>query len=157
MKTAIVIYSQSGHTAEVAKALGAVFTARGHEVDITLLRTAGNVTSRSGNFELRSVPDIKEYDCIIIGGPVIGFRASPVTMKFLAQTGRLDGKKVLCLVTKGLPFLWTGGTQALRAMEEELALSQAQQLPGEIIFAGNIRNKVRLDGIVTAIADRCGA
>lgn len=157
MKVAIVIYSQSGTTAQVAKALSAVFTDKGHEVDTTLLRTSGNVSSRSGAFELRSVPDIKPYDCIVIGGPVMGFRASQVTMKFLGQTGRLDGKKVLCMVTKGLPFLWTGGNQALRAMEGELSLSQAELLPGEIIFAHNVKSSEALRGIVTAIAERCGA
>jgi len=157
MKVAIIIYSQSGTTAQVAKALGAVFTEKGHEVDISLLRTSGNVSSRSGSFELKTVPDVKSYDCIIVGGPVMGFRASPVSMKFLNLIGRLDGKKVLCMVTKGLPFLWTGGRQALRAMEAELSLSQAEQLEGEIIFARDVKNSATLTTIVTAIAKRCGA
>lgn len=151
----MVIHSQSGNTAKVAKALNELLSEKGNEVDISLLRTTGNIASWSGKFELRSLPDITGYDLVIFGGPVMGFRASPVIMKYLRQTGKLNGKKVLCIVTKSLPFLWTGGKQAIKAMEDELAFSGADLLQSEIVFSRSIHNEAILRTIVTNIAGRC--
>ena len=155
MKIGIVIHSQSGHTAQVAKFIGSAFTGKGHEVDISLLRTIGKVTPRSSKFELKSVPDISDCGIILPGGPVWGFGASPVILRYINSLGRLSGKKVLCFVTKGLPFPWTGGTQALNKMNEELSLSDATVLEGEIMHTFGMPNEEKVKPVIERIVSRC--
>ena len=133
MKIAIVIYSQSGSTAKVAKTLAAALTSRGHDVDTTLLRTVGKVNPGSTSFEIKNAPAVDEFDAVVVAGPVWAFTISPVILKYVRELGKLSGKKALCFVTKGLPFLWTGGMRARKTLEEELSLSDASLLPGEII------------------------
>ena len=144
MKIGIIIHSQSGTTAKVARTLGTVLSKKGHDVDTTLLRTAGKVAPRSSSFEIRNAPAVDEFDVLILAGPVWAFGISPVIFKFVKQLGRLSGKKVLCFVTKGLPFSWTGGKRAMHALEEELSLSDAAMLPGEIIHAVKVRDEATL-------------
>ena len=155
MKIGIVIHSQSGHTAQVAKYLVDAFKGKGHEVDISLLRTSGKVAPRSSSFELKSIPEVADCDCILLGGPVWGFSASPVICKFINTLGRLTGKKVLCFVTKGLPFLWTGGTQALARMNEELALSDATVFEGEIMHTFGMPGEEKVKPVIERIVARC--
>lgn len=155
MKIGIIIHSQSGATAKVAKELGAALTAQGHDVDTTLLRTVGKVAPRSSSFEIKNAPTLDEFDAVILGGPVWAFAISSVIIKYARQLGKLSGKKVLCFVVKGLPFYWTGGNRALQTLEGEIALSQAVPLPGEIIHAHKVRNEAKLrpfiDRMVAAI------
>lgn len=157
MHIGIIIHSQSGRTAEVARLLSAALTAGGHGVDTTLLRTVGKVAPGSKSFDLKSVPSVDEFDCLIIGGPVWAFSASPVAMKFIRSLGRLTGKKVLCYVTKGLPFVWTGGTRALHVMNESLALSDADILPGEILWTPMAVNREKIRPVIDRIASACTA
>ncbi|MBN1306706.1 MAG: flavodoxin family protein [Chitinispirillaceae bacterium] len=155
MNIGIVVHSQSGYTAKVARLLGAEFSKKGHDPHTVLLRTTGKVAPGSTSFEIRNAPEVDGYDCIILGAPVWAFRASPVIMKYLGGLGRLSGKKVLCFVTKGLPFLWTGGRQALAAMEGELALSDAAMLPGEIIWAPACRSEAKLQPVIGRMVAAC--
>ncbi|MBN1577623.1 MAG: flavodoxin family protein [Chitinispirillaceae bacterium] len=157
MKIGIIVHSQSGYTAKVARLLGAGFSKRGDDTETVLLRTVGKVAPRSTSFEIRNAPAVEDYDLIILGAPVWAFSASPVIMKYLGQLGRLTGKKVLCFVTKALPFLWTGGTQALGLMEGELALSGADILPGEIIRAPAYRSEAKLRPVIDRIVAACTA
>ncbi len=133
MKIGIVIYSQSGTTAKVARILATALTGKGHDVDTTLLRTIGKVKPRSTDFELRNPPAIDEFDAIVIAGPVWAFTIDSVILKYVRGLGKLSGKKALCYIVKGLPFFWTGGVQARKAIEAELSLSDATLLPGTII------------------------
>ena len=156
MKIGIIIHSQSGVTAKVARTLGTTLTDKGYDVDTQLLRTTGKVAPRSTSFELKNVPDVADYDILLLAGPVWAFSASPVIMKYLNQLGRLTGKKVLCFVTKALPFQWTGGSQAIKKMEGALSLSDAEILPGEIIFASTVRNEADLKPVIDRIVAALG-
>ncbi len=155
MKIGIVVHSQSGTTANVARKLNDAFTEKGHDVDLKLLRTSGKVAPRSKSFELRSPPAIEHCDLVILGAPVWAFTASPVIMKYIAQLGCLSGKKVFCFVTKGLPFAWTGGSRALKSMEEGLAVSDAGLLPGVMIHTFTTRNESKIAPLVARIVDTC--
>ena len=149
MKIGIVIHSQSGATANVAKKLDAALTARGHDVDTTLLRTAGRVKPRNTSFEIRNAPPAEPFDAIVVGGPVWAFTISPVILKYAKGLGKLTGKKALCFVTKGLPFAWTGGNNALRVLENGVSISNATICPGAIINTVNARSGTALEPYIT--------
>lgn len=157
MKVGIIVHSQGGYTAFVAKMIADKFREKGVEdVDIVLLRTSGKVAPRSSSFELKTVPSVKEYDIVLLGGPVWAFTASPVILKYVEELEeKMSNKKLLCFVTKGLPFNWTGGTQALKAMTEPLSLLGPQVLEGEIIWSLVTGKGNRLKTIVERIVNKC--
>ena len=148
MNIGIIIHSQSGHTAAMAKAIAEQFRQHGHDVDIKLLLTSGLAKPGSRNFTISNTPDDEElarFNVILFGGPVWGFKASPVIREYLAWLKKLNGKKVMSFVTMGLPWKSFGGINAIRAMNEELKASGGTVLPGEILqyFFGFNKQKLQ--------------
>ncbi|HEX2957835.1 MAG TPA: hypothetical protein VHO70_13450 [Chitinispirillaceae bacterium] len=133
MKLSIILHTQSGHTADLARKIAETFRNAGHETEISMLRTVGTVSPGSTKFEIKNAPEITDEDWIIFAAPVWAFKASPVIMKYLGSLKNLKGKKVVNIVTKFLPFTWTGGTQALAAMNSEVETSNGEVLQGEIL------------------------
>lgn len=159
MHLGIIIHSQSGHTASVARAIAEKFRGRGHEVDLKLLLTSGMSKPGSRNFSICNAPEDEEiasFDALLVGGPVWGFRASPVIREFLTWLKKLEGKKALAFVTHGLPWPTLGANQAIHAMNEDLRASGATVLPGEALhyFFGIRKAKLAeaLDRIYVAMA-----
>lgn len=133
MKIGIIIHTQSGHTAHFARAIAAKFNNKGHEAEIEMLRTSGQVSPGSRKFTIKNSPEVEQYDTILFGGPVWAFKASPVIMSYLSQLNRIKNKKVLSFVTMMFPFACMGGKQAINAMNQELIASGGDVLPGEIL------------------------
>jgi NAD(P)H dehydrogenase (quinone) len=147
MHLGIIIHSQSGHTATVAKAIAEKFRQNGHEVDIKLLMTTGMAKPGSKKFSICNAPEQEEidgYEAILFGGPVWAFRSSPVIQDFLTWLKKLNGKKVLSFVTHGLPSKSFGATRAIAAMNGELEASGGTVLQGEMLhyFFGINRKKL---------------
>ncbi|MDO5575604.1 MAG: hypothetical protein Q4F84_00880 [Fibrobacter sp.] len=133
MKIAIVIHSQSGHTAAFARVIASKFNENGHEADIKLLRPTKHVHPGIKEFELRNAPEINEYDAVLFGGPVWAFTASPVIIKYITELEKLKGKKVASFVTMGFPFPWLGGNNAIKVMNNKLDCTGADVIQGEIV------------------------
>jgi len=148
MHIGIIVHSQSGHTAALAKAIAEKFRSAGHEVDITPLMTSGLYKPGSRNFTISNTPeeeDIGLCDAILFGGPVWGGKASPVIMEYLRWLKKLNGKKALSFVTMGFPWKSFGGNKAILAMNEEIRASGGTVLQGEILhyFFGFNKQKLR--------------
>jgi flavodoxin len=157
MRIQIVIHTQSGHTANVARAIASKLNTLGHETDIHMLRTSGKVAPRSSKFEIRNIPEPAGYDVVLFGGPVWAFTASPVILSCINEVHGLNGKKVLCFLTMGLPFKFTGGERGLKAMADALELCGAQVLPGEALHYFFKANKANLDAMVERICGKITA
>ena len=154
MHIGIIVHSQSGHTAGVAKAIAAKFRESGHDVDIKLLLTTGQMRPGSKRFTICNAPDdeeIAEYDAILFGCPVWVLRASPVIIEYLTWLKKLDGKKVLSFVTQLFPWKTLGGNQAIAAMNEDLRASGGEVMPGEILQYFFGVNKSKLDEVLSRI------
>ena len=134
MKALVVIHSQSGNTAAFARGLAHNLRLRGHNSDVALLRPQGRLRPRMGTVSLARTPSIEGYDTLLCGGPVWGFTASPVILTFLRLQESLHGIRVFNFVTKGLPFAFTGGSQALAAMNREAHRAGATLIAGHIQF-----------------------
>lgn len=157
MHIGIILYSMSGHTASIAKAIAERFRKENHDVDIKLLMVTGMTHPGSKRFSICNLPeseDIDGYEAIIFGGPVWLFKASPVILKFLGWLEKLHGKRVTCFVTQLAPWPSFGGYQALKAMSDQLKESGASVLPGESIqyFFGS--NKQKLNEAMDRIYER---
>jgi flavodoxin len=136
MHVGIIVYSQSGHTASAAKAIAENFREHGHEVDIKLLLTTGMSRPGSSHFTICNAPEqeeIDQYEALIVGSPVWGFKESTVIREFLTWLKKLNGKKALCFATMAFPWKSLGGNQAVRHMSEDLQASGGNVLPGEVL------------------------
>lgn len=154
MNIGIVVHSQSGHTATLAKAIAEKFRQNNHEVDIMPLLTTGLAKPGSRHFTICNAPDQEElerFDAILFGGPVWGFKASPVIKEFLSWMKKIDTKKVASFVTYGLPWPSCGANQAIRSMNQELRASGGTVLPGVMLHYFFGFNKAALSAALDRI------
>jgi flavodoxin len=160
MNIGIVIHTNSGHTLKFAQALRDKLVSLGHEVDLTGLRTVGRVSVGvlpigRVNFTIKNPPDLQEFDAVLVGAPVWGFKASPVIMRYLVEdVQKLKGKRALSFVT----MMRFGGNRALKMMNEELEAAGADVLEGEALRYFIKPNAAELAAAVERICGRiCGA
>ena len=145
MKVGIIVYSQSGHTATFARTIADHLREAGIEYDVELLRPHGIPKPWTGKIEFRRIPELEEYDVVLIGGPVWALNASKVISKYLNSIKPIKGKKAIPFVTHGLPMKSLGANRALNKMTTELEELGADVLEGEsqhyLLFKTN-KNKM---------------
>lgn len=134
MKIAIIVHSKTGTTRKFADRIADRLKRDGHNIHLLQIETDVPIKSGSvrscGEFKITNLPDIKDYDVLLFGGPVWGFSASPVIAECMNVLGDLDGKKVLPFVTAGFPFKFMGAKQAIAFMSRSAADKKASVLPG---------------------------
>ncbi|MGB6369813.1 MAG: flavodoxin domain-containing protein [Atribacterota bacterium] len=118
MNIGIIVYSQTGNTNSVALKLKEKLSAAGHSAGIEQIEISGELGPRATNLQLKTKPDVDKYDALVFGAPVQAFSLSPVMKSYLKQVASLKSKKVACFVTKGLPFYWIGGNQAINKIKK---------------------------------------
>ncbi len=116
MNIGMIIYSHTGNTHAVAQKLQEKLTAAGHSVSIEQVTITGK--AEPGKFQFTTQPSVDPYDAVIFGSPVQAFSLNPVMEGYLKQLPSLNGKKVAFLITKQLPFYWTGGNRATSTMSK---------------------------------------
>jgi len=155
MNIGIVIHTVSGHTLTFAQAIRSKLVEKGHEVDLTGLRTTGSprvgfLPGSGGNFTIKSPPELGGFDVVLIGAPVWGFRPSPVIMRYLVEdVKKLKGKKALAFVTMG----GLGGKRSVEIMSQELEDAGADILEGEAL---PYFFKVNEEKLAAAVERICG-
>jgi flavodoxin len=154
MHAGIIVHSQSGHTVLLARAIADRLRQAGHETDIHMLRPQGTVKPHDQQVSIRNSPDVSQYDCILTGGPVWGFAASPVIMAFLKNQESLKGKTAAPFVTMGLPLRFMGANQALARMSGKLESLGATVLPGEALHWFLRAHKDRIEQTAAALVTR---
>ena len=133
MKIGIIFYSQSGKTATVAQKLLEKFTDKGHAANLEQITISGSTPAQPGKFELTDLPRVEEYDAIVFGSPVQAFALNPVMKAYLATLPEMAEQETACFVTKQLPLLKTGGTQAINYMEKACASKGMVIVGSEIV------------------------
>lgn len=118
MKIGIIVYSETGHTLSVVKKLEERLAAGGKVAALEQVTVAGGRKQGSREFALEAQPDVGAYDVIVFASPVEAFSLCPVMNRYLKQTGSMEKKKVVFLVTQQLPYPWLGGHRAVRQMRE---------------------------------------
>lgn len=133
MNIAIVIHTQTGTTRTFAELIAKNLRDRQHTVDIIELQVEGSPKLRTEDAKISNVPDCSKYDAVLMGGPVWGFRATPVIITCLKKISGISGKKFLPFITMGFPFAFMGGKQTIAFMSKMAADSRAEVLSGVII------------------------
>lgn len=121
--------------------------ASGNEVEVQQLRLAGGQQVSNKNSMIENPPHITEYDALIFGAPVQAFSLSKVMGIYLNQLPSLHNKKIVCFVTKGLPFNWTGGNQAISRMKKTI-YSKNGLVSGTDIVIWNKNREKKIDELI---------
>ena len=137
MNAIIIVHSKTGTTKKFADRIAGKLQEDGHSIKLTQIETDVPIKSgsvrRCEKFSITNLPDITNYDTILLGGPVWGFSASPVIIQCINALGDFQGKKALPFVTQGFPFKSMGGKQAITLMSKTAADKKATILPGFIV------------------------
>lgn len=138
MKIIIIVHSKTGTTRKFAELIADRLKEDGHSIKLVQIETDVPIKSgtvrRCKKFVITNLPDVTEYDTLLLGGPVWGFSASPVIIACINALGDLNGKKVLPFITGGFPFKFMGGKQAISLMSRNAADKKATVLPGAIVL-----------------------
>jgi NAD(P)H dehydrogenase (quinone) len=145
MKIGIIVHSVTGNTYSVAEKLKEKFQAAGHTVNIERIRLVGDAKPGEKNVQVADPPDASAYDGLVFGSPVHGFSVSNGMEAYLTQMPSLQGKKALCYVTKALPFLGTGGNQAIAKMKSLCEFKGATVCGTGIVIWNRQREKQIVD------------
>jgi len=111
MRSLILYYSHSGNTAYVAEELLYSLRQKG-QADIFELEYTGRRKSLTRRLfyriapslvKLKAVPlDLKDYDLLCLGIPVIAGAPPPALIKFIYLCKNLDNKRVICFYVYGI-------------------------------------------------------
>jgi len=124
MDIGIIYFSHSGHTRFAAQILEEKLSSLGHTVIIEPLKPVEPFSPSAATAQLSSVPEIGTHDLLILASPVNGGRMSAPMNSFLDQTGSLQGRQVIFLVTHFFPRMW-GASQTIQAMADKCAAKGA--------------------------------
>lgn len=142
MNIGIIVYSQTGNTLSVAQKLKEKLISAGHTVNIEQITVTGEVSPGKRQFELTAIPTVDPYEGLVFATPVQAFSLNPVMAAYLEQLPSLHEKKFACLITKQLPFFWTGGKQAIAKMKGICTAKGADFLgAGFAIWSGSQRTQ----------------
>jgi menaquinone-dependent protoporphyrinogen IX oxidase len=121
MKIGIIVHSKSGNTYSVIEGIQEKLVQRGHDVKIERIQTEGEKNLNEVDptkIHLGTIPDVSQYDGVILAAPVRAFSISPILGAYLTHISSLENKKVACLVTQFLPFPQMGGKRAINQIKQ---------------------------------------
>lgn len=151
MNIGIIVYSQTGNTYSVALKLKEKLAAVGHAVTLERIEVAGEVTPGKP-VQFKMLPDAGPYDALIFGAPVQAFSLCQPMSGYLKQVASLQGKKVACLVTQGLPYAWLGGNRAIRQMSRLCEAKGATVCGAGIVNWMNKRREQQIADVVDQLS-----
>jgi flavodoxin len=155
MNVAIVIYSKTGATFNVARKIASLFTDAKINCNIIRLESKDDLRPRLKNVSISTKVNLESYDTLIFGTPVWAFTAAPVVPAFLNTKPDLKGKKVLNFITMGLPFKVMGGNSAQTQVDTLTSACGATVIRnGGIINQPSMRNAAKIDAFVKLIFDK---
>lgn len=151
MNIGIIIHSYSGNTLSVAEEIKNELVEQGHTVIIDRVTAVNEDPNSAGNVQLKTIPEISNYDVLIFGAPVRAFSLSPVMKLYLTGLNSLKGKKIGCYVTQQLPFPWMGGNNAVRQMVKFCKTKGAAVLETGIVNWSNKKTE-KIDRVVSKMS-----
>jgi flavodoxin len=152
MNIGIIVFSQTGHTHSVALKLQEKLSEAGHSATVEQVEISGEARPGATDFQIKTAPDVAPYDVIVFAGQVQAFSLSAGMKNYLSQIGALQGKKVALLVTKQLPFYWTGGNRAVNTMKKICESKGGVVCGSGIIIWGSKRREEMINEVIDKLS-----
>ncbi len=148
MKIGIIVYSETGHTYNVAKQLQKSLE-KTNKVTLERIEIIRPNKKNRNQYSFKCKPAIKDYDLIIFGSFTEAFSLAPVMLQYLNSLN-LSNKKVMCLITHYFPYAWMGGNRSLKQLQTTCEEQGANVLKTGII---NWSHKKRIKDIDNLVKD----
>ena len=116
MKIGIIVYSQTGNTLSAADRLKERFIKSGFDAVIEQIRQADENNKDVNKIAIKNMPQLSTYDILVFASPVQAFSLAAVFKAYLQNIERVDGKRVFCFVTKGIPKNGFGGNKSIKTI-----------------------------------------
>ena len=97
----------------------------------------GSQKRNNDDIKFESMPDLSSFDMLLFGSHVEGFNLAQAMKKYLSNVESLEGKKVICILTQGLPYKWMGANHALKQMKALLKAKGADVIGAESVSWSN--------------------
>jgi len=147
MKSAVIYYSYSGNTKQVARVLSEFLAAKGEVVQIELIAPDESksflVQCRRAFSHARAkiTPvnfDLSGFDLICFGTPVWAFGPAPAVNTYLDNCRGLEGKEIILFTTYGSG---TGNKRCLKFMQDALGKKGANNFTRFSIQQGKVKDR----------------
>lgn len=155
MKKVLIAYFPFGETAKVAERFGKLLLEKGITSEIYLIENKDSLIlkqqfKKGKELELKKVlPDLSEYDFIIVGTPVVSFSSAPIVNHFFKTININENAKFILYATGiGLP-----GT-TIKKMTSLLSMKKAQIIDSQVfssIFPFDSRKLKEVDSFFEKI------
>ncbi len=152
MKIGIIVYSHSGNTLSVAQRLEKAMTAAGHTVTIERVEPVNDDPNSNAPVQLKSAPDIRPYDAVVIASPVHAFSLPRIMKLYLSQVPDMTGKKVSCFVTQHLKRSWLGGSRTVRQIQSACRAKGAELMSSGIVHWSAATRQDQIDDVVRRLS-----
>ncbi len=129
----MIVYSQTGNALNACEKIKPVLDAAGHDVTIEKVEIKRDSPRSTAEITITNAPDPKKFDALVFASPVQAFSLAVPMQKYMQTIGDISGRKTALLVTKGLPFKWTGAAHAFAQLKEYTASAGAEPA-GEIVI-----------------------
>jgi flavodoxin len=150
MEIAIIVFSNTGHTLEVAKKLKKAYEKKGHSVNLEEIKVKGgwDVNDKKVKLE-KPVPDPSPYDNVVFAASVQAFSLCVPMRKYFSKVKSLKGKKVAILITQYFPFEWMGGKRTIGQMTKICKSKGAKVVgSGDVNWSFEGRRKKKMAKVV---------
>ncbi|MFO8144354.1 MAG: hypothetical protein R6T89_01285 [Candidatus Syntrophosphaera sp.] len=159
MNIAIVVWSETGKTLQLAELVRDKLGGDGHQVSLTRLQTTVPFDSKhilpEEKIEFTNLPDVSAADCVLVGGPVWAFRSCPAAKKAIRELGlQIKSKKFLPFVTHAFPFDWMAGTWSASGMGRIAKKQGANILPGVVLSGSGKSDRTNYNRVAEKIRDQ---
>ena len=149
MKIGLIVYSQTGHTREVASKIDEAMKAKGLQTTYESIEVEGG-GKQGEKVTFMASPDAAAYDAILFAAPVQAFNLCQVMKTYLKDVAVLENKKIALLTTEQFPFPWLGGNNAIKQMRKACASKGGEVLASAVI---NWSSKRREQMIANAVLE----
>jgi len=114
MKIGILIYSHSGNTLSVAEKIKEEIKKRNLDATIERITLVNDDPQSPQPAVLKNIPNIDEYDKLIIGAPINGFSLCKAMRLYLENHAKLKSKEINCFVTQHFKHSFLGGNRGIK-------------------------------------------
>lgn len=150
MRTAVIVYSQTGNTLSVAVKLVERLKAGGTEAHLVRLEPIGEVHPGVESIAFKNMPDLSGYDSLVFASPVQAFSLCSAMSAFLRQADLPRGARAAFFVTQFFPFRWMGGSNALGQMKGLIERKGIEALPAGVVNWSRKDREARIDSVTEA-------
>jgi len=152
MNIGIIVYSQSGHTAEVAGKLKDRLIGADHSVQLERVTVVGERAPGAKAIEWENKPDVSGYEAVIFASYVEAFSLCRVMAQYMEGIVPLQGTQVACLVTQQFPYPWMGGNRAIRQMKRICQAKGAEIRATAVVNWAKSRREKTMDAAIAQLS-----